>query len=222
MTNGQRFTVAACACAALLTLGAPAAGADEYDGAETYADRREVREFVNQVAERHGFARDELLRLFAYAQFQAPVIKYITPPGDPKIRSWRAYRSRYVEPRRIGAGVRFWDENESRLREAAARFGVPPEIIVAIIGVETIYGRLTGNFHTLSALATLAFDYPPRAELFRSELEELLLLARDQDRSALTYSGSFAGALGIAQFLPSSYRRYAVDFDGDGRVGLAG
>ncbi len=141
MTNGQRFTVAACACAALLTLGAPAAGADEYDGAETYADRREVREFVDQVAERHGFARDELLRLFAYAQFQAPVIKYITPPGDPKIRSWRAYRRATSTAAHRRRRALLATRTSRACARRRARFGVPPEIIVAIIGVETIYGR---------------------------------------------------------------------------------
>lgn len=229
MTNRPRFPFAAWACAAALTLAASATSvADDYAdenqardaAAENYAARGDVREFVNAVADRHGFARADLLKLFAHARFQAPVIKFIMPPRDPGIRSWRSYRGRYIEPQRIRAGLRFWDEHEAILREAATRYGVPAEIIVAIIGVETIYGRMTGDFNTLSALATLAFDYPPRAELFRAELEELLLLARDKGRSALTYTGSFAGALGIAQFLPSSYRRYAVDFDGDGQVDL--
>jgi membrane-bound lytic murein transglycosylase B len=187
----------------------------------TYAGRPEVADFVAAVAARHGLDPEALLDQFRHASVQAKVLRAIMPPRDPKIRSWRVYRSRYLDALRIDGGLAFWARHAAALREAQARFGVPQEIIVAIIGVETIYGRMTGEFQTLSALATLAFDYPPRAELFRAELEELLLLARDTDQPAHAFRGSYAGALGLPQFLPSSYRRYALDFDGDGRTDLA-
>jgi len=190
--------------------------------AADYAQREEVREFVAAMADKHGFDASALIGLFQQAQFQPGVIKAIMPPRDPKVRSWRVYRSRYLDEARIAGGLAFWDDHSAALQEAQRTFGVPQEIIVAIIGVETIYGRTTGGFQTLSALATLAFDYPPRAELFRTELEELLLLARDTRKEATEFHGSYAGALGLPQFLPSSYRRYAVDFDEDGRVDLSG
>lgn len=188
--------------------------------ADNYAERREVREFAAQMADKYGFETDSLLRLFSQARFQPGVIKAILPPTSPTVRSWRNYRARYIEPTRIAGGLRFWQENAAALADAEHRYGVPAEIMVAIIGVETKYGRMTGTFQTVSALATLAFDYPPRADLFRGELEEFLLLARETNRDPLTFSGSYAGALGIPQFLPSSYRRYGVDFDGDGQVDL--
>lgn len=185
-----------------------------------YENRPEVREFASDMEKRHGFARDELLTLFAQARFQPAVIKAILPPSSPRVRSWQAYRARFVEPRRINAGLRFWEEHAGTLARAEQRYGVPAEIIVSIIGVETIYGRNTGNFQTFSALTTLAFDYPPRAELFRRELESLLLLAREEHRSPLAYQGSYAGALGLPQFLPSSLRNWAVDFNEDQTLDL--
>ena len=186
-----------------------------------YANREEVRAFVARMVEKHGFRRDALLRLFRHARFEPSVIRAVMPPAPgAKVRSWRIYRLRYLDALRIGGGLSFWERNADALREAQARFGVPPEIIVAIMGVETIYGRMTGGYQTLSALTTLAFDYPPRADLFRSELEELLLLGREQHCNAAGFRGSYAGALGLPQFLPSSYRRYAIDFDGDGQADL--
>ena len=138
------------------------------------------------------------------------------------MRSWRAYRGRFVEPKRIAAGQRFMQLYATELATAEARFGVPVEIIASIIGVETIYGKHMGRFGSFAALTTLAFDYPARAALFRGELEELLLLAREEKRDPLSYTGSYAGALGLPQFLPSSRRRFAIDFDGNGRIDLAG
>jgi membrane-bound lytic murein transglycosylase B len=210
----RRRLIAALASAPLLVHGGPshAAGA--------YGNRPEVQQFVREMRAKHGLDPENLNALFAYAEYRADVIRAIMPPRDPRIRSWRAYRPRYVNEQRIRAGTRFWADHAAAFQSAAKRFGVPEEIIAAIIGVETIYGRITGDIPTLSALATLAFDYPPRAELFRTELEELLLMARDAGRSALTYKGSFAGALGLPQFLPSSYRRFALDFDGDGKKDL--
>jgi len=189
--------------------------------AERYSQRDDVRAFVREMHDRHGFDPQHLDALFRRTQPIAAVIKAIMPPRDPAVRSWQAYRARFVEPRRIAAGRRFMQVHAEQLAAAEARFGVPAEIVAAIIGVETIYGRHMGRFGTFAALTTLAFDYPPRAELFRRELEELLLLAREEQRSPLAYTGSYAGALGLPQFLPSSIRRFAIDFDGNGRIDLA-
>ncbi|CAG4882960.1 Membrane-bound lytic murein transglycosylase B [Georgfuchsia toluolica] len=187
----------------------------------SYAEREDVRAFVAEMHERNGFDNDELLHLFAQAQSLPVVIKEIQPPAEPGIRSWQLYRSRFVEPRRIRAGAKFWQANKASLARAEAQYGVPREIIVGILGVETIYGKHNGHFQTFSALATLAFDYPPRAALFRGELEALLLLAREEKRAVLDYRGSYAGAIGMPQFLPSSIRQWAVDFDGDGSIDLS-
>lgn len=188
--------------------------------AESYAQRDDVQAFVAKMQARHGFDPDILGEFFRHTKPIVAVIKAIMPPKDPAVRSWQAYRGRFVEPKRIAAGRRFMLAYATELAAAEARFGVPTEIIAAIIGVETIYGKQLGRFNTFAALTTLAFDYPPRAELFRKELEELLLLAREEDRSPLSYTGSYAGALGLPQFLPSSRRRFAVDFDQDGRIDL--
>lgn len=188
--------------------------------AENYARREDVRDFVEAMAARHGLEPAALLALFHRTRPVPAAIRLIMPPRDPGIRSWRAYRARFVEPKRIAAGIRFMNDHADTLSRAEQRWGVPREIIAAIIGIETIYGRHTGNFTAFATLTTLAFDYPPRAELFRGELEELLLLARDQHKSPLDYKGSYAGALGVPQFLPSSWRRHGIDFDGDSEVDL--
>jgi membrane-bound lytic murein transglycosylase B len=189
--------------------------------AENYAQRDDVQAFVQEMQNRHGFDANVLTALFRETRPIASVIKAIMPPKDPGIRSWHTYRERFVEPRRIAAGKRFMRAYATELTTAEARFGVPAEIVAAIIGVETVYGKQMGRFGTFAALTTLAFDYPPRAELFRRELEELLLLAREEYRSPLAYTGSYAGALGLPQFLPSSHRRFAIDFDNDGHIDLA-
>lgn len=183
-----------------------------------YPDTADGRAFIQEMASRHGFDPITVEQALAVARYEPRVITLIQPPSKPGIRSWQKYRARFLDQTRINGGLAFWEENEATLTNASNRFGVPVEIIVAIIGVETIYGRQTGNFQTLSALATLAFDYPPRAALFRRELESLFLLAREQGRDPSSYAGSYAGALGYPQFLPSSVRHYALDFDGDGRV----
>lgn len=184
----------------------------------SFAEREEARSFAEELATRHGFDREMVSAALAQAQHDPGVIRLITPPARKGVRSWKNYRARFLDTTRINGGLAFWDEYALDLERAARQFGVPAEIIVAIIGVETVYGRHTGNFETLSALATLAFDYPPRAALFRRELEALFLLAREQGRAPSDYSGSFAGALGYPQFLPSSVRAYAIDFDGNGRI----
>ncbi len=198
--------------------------------AGSFASRPEVHLFIAEMQEKHGFDGNALTLAFARVKPIPAVIKAILPPRDPSIRSWQAYRARFVESRRIGLGLDFWREHRAVLATAQQRTGVPEDIVVAIIGVETIYGRITGDYATLAALATLAFDYPSpdlavsrtRSALFRRELEELLLLARETQRDPLSFKGSYAGALGLPQFLPGSVRRYAIDGDGDARIDLAG
>lgn len=201
------------ALAAALAFGAPAAAA------QRYADRTEVRQFISEMAAQHGFAERALERLFATVRTQDSVLTLIAP-APAGTRSWRAYRANFVNARRIEAGVAFWRANADTLARAAREFGVPPEIVVAIIGVETEYGRNTGTFRVLDALATLAFDQPRRAEYFRSELEQYLLYARESGVDAAALRGSYAGAIGIPQFMPGSIRRFGVDYDGDGRRDL--
>lgn len=185
-----------------------------------YIDRDDVVQFIDEMSEQFDYDRGLLYALFHATQPIPAVLKAIRPPADPGIRSWRAYRSRFVEPARIMAGKQFMQRYASELAVAEARFGVPAEIITAIIGIETIYGQHMGNYTTFAALATLAFDYPPRAKFFRQELVELLLLAREENRPVLSYTGSYAGAMGWPQFMPSSVRQYALDFDNDGKVDL--
>jgi membrane-bound lytic murein transglycosylase B len=211
---GTRFKHAARQQAAALAL----ALALPFNALASYAEREDARSFVDEVAARHGLDRAALLDSLSRARHDASVIRLITPPASRGARSWQNYRSRFLDKARIDGGTRFWAAHEAELDRAAKQFGVPAEIIIAIIGVETAYGRNTGNFETLSALATLAFDYPPRADLFRRELESLFVLAREQGREPESYYGSFAGAIGYPQFLPSSIRAYAVDYDGNGRI----
>lgn len=187
----------------------------------TFANEPEAVAFARDLEQRHGFNADTLLSQFAHVAPNAKVLQLIKPPTSPVQRSWERYRPRFLNDRRIDGGVRFWQENEGQLIKASALYGVPPEIIIAIIGVETEYGRNTGGFRVLEALATLAFKYPPRAEFFRTELEQFLLLTRENSLDPLAVKGSFAGAIGIPQFMPGSQRRYAVDFDGDQRIDLA-
>jgi len=180
-----------------------------------FVERPEVQSFIAEMAARHGFVARELEQLFGRARFDPDVIRLITPKPQGE-RSWQAYRANFLNERRIRAGEDFWSRNAAPLAQAEARFGVPPEVIVAIIGIETEFGRNTGTFRVVDALATLAFDYPTRAEFFRSQLEEFLLFVREDGRDVLGIKGSYAGAMGIPQFMPGSYRRFAVDFDDDG------
>jgi membrane-bound lytic murein transglycosylase B len=189
--------------------------------APPYTQRDEVRAFIADMTQKHGFVATELEHLFSRARHQRAVIKAIQP-GPPGIRSWQTYRGRFINPVRIQSGAEFWQRHEEALTRAERDYGVPAEIIVAIIGVETVYGRNMGNFRVIDALTTLAFDYPKRAAFFREELEQFLLLARDGGRDVFSLKGSYAGAIGIPQFMPGSYRRYAVDFDGSGDADLRG
>lgn len=187
----------------------------------SFADEQAVIDFAHDLEQRHGFKADELLSLFSTARPNPRVLQLIAPPSSPLQRSWERYRPRFLNERRIDGGVRFWQENQVALARASALYGVPEEIIVAIIGVETEYGRNTGGFRVFDALTTLAFHYPRRAEFFRMELEQFLLLARENHMNPLEIKGSFAGAIGIPQFMPGSQRRYAVDFDGDQQINLS-
>ncbi|MGB8250417.1 MAG: lytic murein transglycosylase B [Azonexus sp.] len=189
--------------------------------ATSFASDPAVIEFARELEQRHGFDAEDLLRQFAMVRPNDKVLQLIRPPVSPLQRSWERYRPRFLTERRIDGGVRFWQENRLALAKASALYGVPPEIIVAIIGVETEYGGNTGNFRVLEALATLAFHYPRRADFFRTELEQFLLLARENGMDPVNMRGSFAGAIGIPQFMPGSQRRYAVDFDGDQKIDLS-
>lgn len=178
-------------------------------------------EFIRFMQTRHGFDPVILTRQFSRIRTNAAVLRAIRPAAVPEQqRSWERYRERFVNERRIQNGLRFWQENAAVLVRAEALYGVPREIIVAIIGVETEYGRNMGKFSVLEALATLAFSYPPRAPFFRDELEQFLLLARENNLDPLEIRGSYAGAIGIPQFMPSSQRRFAIDFDGNERIDL--
>jgi len=190
--------------------------------AGSYATRADVQSFIAEMQARHGFDAEQLTVQFGKTRPIPFVLKAIAPPADPKVRSWQTYRARFIEPKRIAAGRAFWHRHAATLAKAEALTGVPAEIIVSIIGIETIYGKHLGRFDAFAALTTLAFDYPPRAELFRRELEALLLLAREEGRAPGSYRSSYAGAIGLPQFLPTSIRAYATDFDGDGRIDLTG
>ena len=196
----------------LLVAAAPAFGQANYD------KRPEVRAFIRELAKRHGFAEKELRAVFARVERMEPILEAIRKPPDPPV--WSAYRALFLTEKRIAGGVEFLRAHQGLLERAEREYGVPVEVIVAIIGVETFYGRNTGRWRVIDALTTLAFDYPPRARFFRRELEHYLVLARENGQDALGVRGSYAGAIGIPQFMPSSTRAYAVDFDGDGVIDL--
>ena len=179
-----------------------------------------MQAFIRELVERHGFVERELAFLFARARREPAILAAIAPPKDPGARSWQAYRARFVTDARIAEGGEFWRRHAAQLARAAEEHGVPEEIIVAILGVETVYGRQMGSWRVIDALSTLAFDYAPRAEYFRGELEQYLLFARDTGIDVFSVRGSYAGAIGIPQFMPGSYRKFAVDFDGDGAIDL--
>ncbi|MDR2366469.1 MAG: lytic murein transglycosylase B [Zoogloeaceae bacterium] len=205
----------------LLILVFMSAARAEKPHAEKLSARPEARAFVEQMQALHGFDAEELLKRLDRLTPNDRVLKLIAPPASPTQRSWRRYRNRFLDARRIEDGLAFWQENAVPLAQARIIYGVPEEIMVAIIGIETLYGRNTGSFNTFAALATLAFLEPRRAEYFLQELEQLLLLAREQERDPESYTGSYAGALGLPQFMPGSLRRYAVNFDQDDFIDLS-
>jgi membrane-bound lytic murein transglycosylase B len=216
-TNRRRAIVLACGALFGLLSGAPLVRAAPHG----YAQRPDVLAFVERMHREHGFATAELKRLFAQVRYQPQVVAAITRPiVTPP--TYDDFAPRFLSGARIDAGAEFWRAHAGALDRASRSFGVPPEVIVAIIGVETYYGRNTGGYRVLDALATLAFDYPRRADFFRGELEQFLLLTREQGISPLVPKGSYAGAIGLPQFMPGSIRAYAIDFDEDGRIDLAG
>jgi len=202
-----------------------AAPADDGEFAN-FSQWKEVNAFIDEMVARNGFDKTELQAVFNKARYIETAIQLIKPAPSGKPKNWQAYRARFVEPKRINAGVDFWNEHELALSRAEAQYGVPAEIIVGIIGVETVYGRNTGNFRVLDAVTTLAFDYPKTANrdarmaFFRGEVEATLLFARESNIDPFSLLGSYAGAIGWPQFMPSSIRQYAVDFDGNGKIDL--
>jgi membrane-bound lytic murein transglycosylase B len=205
----------------------PKRPAIDYDGeAVNFSEWQAVRDFEDEMVSRHNFERAELDALVARTRLIDSAVQLVkpAPPGKPK--NWQAYSERFIEPIRIGAGVRFWNENAALLARAEAEYGVPAEIIVGIIGVETIYGRDTGRFRVVDVLTTLAFAYPEapnrndRMQFFRSELEKTLVLARKEGIDPFSLLGSFAGAVGMPQFMPGNILKFGVDYDGDGVVDL--
>ncbi len=207
---------------------APKAATDYVGEYVNFGEWKEVRAFLDDVAIRDNFDRKELDTMMSQVRYLDSVVQLVkpAPPGKPK--NWQAYRALNVDPVRTSAGVRFWNENAEALARAESLYGVPAEIIVAIVGVETVYGRITGRFRVLDTLATLAFAYPEspsreaRMTYFKGELEAALLFARADGLDPLSMRGSFAGAMGMPQFMPSSAMKYAVDFDGSGKIDLLG
>lgn len=194
-----------------------------------YATRDDVMRFADELAERRNLDREWVRQAIGQARQLPSIARLMLPPPTGTPKNWRVYRSRFVEPIRIRAGVRFWQTHRETLERAEKEYGVPAEIIVGIIGVETIYGQQMGTFRVMDALTTLAFDFPeahPRAaartEFFRGELEQFLSLTNRTGTDPFTPLGSYAGAMGLPQFMPSSWVKYAVDFDGDGKVDLFG
>jgi membrane-bound lytic murein transglycosylase B len=195
--------------------------------AGAYAGNETAMAWANDLAQRQGLDPQWVRHAIGQAQKIPAITQYVMPPATPAAKNWRAYRARFIEPIRIQAGLRFWQTHAATLARAEQTYGVPAEIIVGIIGVETIYGQHTGNFRVIDALATLAFDFPaqhPRAAerqpYFSNELGQYLMLAQRNGWDPLRMKGSYAGAMGWPQFMPGSWAQFAVDFDGDGRIDL--
>ena len=189
-----------------------------------FGERADVMRFAAELAAEQGWDTQELQAQLAQAQSH-PTVQRLIMPGPPgSAKDWGAYRARFVEAKRLQAGLAFWDDNAASLARAEAQYGVPAELIVGLIGVETFYGQITGKFRVIDALSTLAFDFPSgrsdRSALFRAELAEFLKLSRREGLDPLSVKGSFAGAMGWPQFLPSSWNKHAVDFDADGHIDL--
>jgi membrane-bound lytic murein transglycosylase B len=196
-------------------------------GGAPYATRADAMQFADDVAARNALDREWVRATIGNARHLSNVPRLMLPAPTGTAKNWRVYRSRFIDPVRIAAGVRFWRAHSATLARAEAMYGVPPEIIVGIIGVETIYGQNMGNFRVIDALATLSFDFPqghPRATerqaFFRGELESFLNTESRTAADPMVPLGSYAGAMGMPQFMPSSIAKYAVDFDGDGRIDL--
>ncbi len=185
-----------------------------------------VQDFTAMMVDQHGFARADVEAVFKNARHIDSAIQLVKPAPVGQPKNWQAYRARFVEPKRIAAGLAFWNEHAEALTRAEKEYGVPAEIIVGILGIETLYGQNTGSFRVIDVLATLGFDYPDtpnraaRMDYFRSELENALLFARESSIDPFSLKGSYAGAIGLPQFMPGSIRKFAVDYDGDGKIDL--
>lgn len=174
--------------------------------------RPDVQRFINAMVQKQGFNKQQLTHIFGQVVIQPQIIESMTRPFEQK--PWDVYKQLFLTDERLQSGIDFWRANQQALAKAEKKYGVPAQIIVAILGVETRYGKNQGNYRVLDALSTLAFNYPPRSPFFTKELEQFLLLCREQKVSPLTYLGSYAGAIGKPQFMPSSYRSYAANFNG--------
>ncbi|CAN7394586.1 lytic murein transglycosylase B [Rhizobacter sp. LjRoot28] len=190
----------------------------------TYGQREDVMRFGAELAARRGLDVQWVQRHLAESRYVPSVARFIMPPPAGTAKNWAAYRARFIEPVRLRAGTAFWREHERWLVRAQAMYGVPAEIIVGVIGVESIYGRHMGTFRVIDALATLSFDFPSgrrdRSAFFRDELEQFFVMAHSEGLDPLAPKGSYAGAMGMGQFMPSSWNKFAVDFDGDGRIDM--
>ena len=184
--------------------------------AQAYRDSEALRQFIAEAAAEGPFSAAELEAIFAGAEYQQSVIDAISRPAE-RVLEWREYQDIFLTPTRIRDGVSFWQAHRQTLERAEATYGVPTHVVVAILGVETLYGTRMGRYRVLDSLATLAFDYPPRSAFFRGELKHFLALAHEEGLAPATLLGSYAGAMGYGQFISSSYRHFAVDFDDDGK-----
>ncbi|MBM69515.1 MAG: lytic murein transglycosylase B [Haliea sp.] len=184
-----------------------------------YGDLPAARALVDELVEERGLDRDHLLQVMASAERQERILEAMSRPAE-RVKPWYEYRQIFLNEQRVTEGLAFYRTHEATFRRVQAELGVPPEIVLAILGVETSYGRITGSYRVLDALATLAFDYPRRSSYFSKELKNYLILTAEQQLDPLAMQGSYAGAMGYGQFMPSSYRSYAIDFDADGRIDI--
>ena len=202
-------------CLAASSVMAAPVGSIEKPAGYAY-ERPEVKAFIDDLVKQEKFSRAELETVLGKAKKSDRVLELISRPAERRLE-WKDYRKIFMTDERVQKGLEFWKAHEETLTKAEKQYGVPAQIIVSIIGVETYYGRQTGGFKVLDALSTLSFDYPPRSKFFTQQLKEFLILAREQKFEPYDLTGSYAGAMGIPQFMPSSYRAYAVDFTGDGQ-----
>ncbi|HZF16787.1 MAG TPA: lytic murein transglycosylase B [Steroidobacteraceae bacterium] len=198
---------------------APAANAGVNDPVPLDVHRPDVVQFIQEMHDRNGFDVEALTAEFADVRIQPATLDAMSRPAE-KALAWYDYRARFINDQRVQEGIAFWAAHRELLDSVAEARGVPGEIVLGILGVETSFGRIIGKYRVIDALATLAFDYPPRSPFFRAELEQLLLLSREEAIDPRTVLGSYAGAMGSAQFMPSSYRRYAIDATADGKRDL--
>lgn len=203
----------------IFTLFAPAVMGAVVIPAGDYKNREDVEEFVNRLARNSDYTETELVDLFSQVKKQGHLFERLNRPAEKELQ-WHQYKNIFIKEKRISEGVKFWRKYRNQLAEVSAKTGVPEQIIVAIIGVETFYGIYKGKDPVFDSLVTISFDYPRRAKFFTRELEEFLLLVKEQNLDPLKIKGSYAGAMGMPQFISSSYRNYAVDGDGDGQVNL--